>query len=310
MDAGTDEIARPSERGPTPHDRPGSASAPSNGSGDDASTIDVSAHLVYDVATDTSFVLAVGATQTEQQAVVSQRLTIEPALELESIGYGSAPTHEVVRFDAPPGRVEVDYAARVRIRPEIDRAGSLCELPFGRVPADAMPYLNPSRYCPSDLFVDAAQRWFGDVEPGFGRVTAVRDWVETNLDYVGGSTDATDDAATVLVQRAGVCRDFAHVMISLCRALGIPARYVAGYGLGVEPPDFHGFVEVFLSDRWYLMDPTGMAPPNGLVRIAHGRDAADAPFATFSGEATLVDKQVSVSAAIDHVDPDRPTSTT
>jgi transglutaminase-like putative cysteine protease len=115
--------------------------------------------------------------------------------------------------------------------------------------------------------------------------------------YTPGSTDASSSATDVLLQRAGVCRDYAHVAITLCRALGVPARYVSGYALGLEPQDFHGFFEAYLGGNWYLFDPTGMTLPNGVVRIRWGRDAADAPFATLVGRADLVDMSVVVKVA-------------
>jgi transglutaminase-like putative cysteine protease len=114
------------------------------------------------------------------------------------------------------------------------------------------------------------------------------------MDYVSGVTDSTTSTSDVLIHRAGVCRDFAHVAITMCRALGIPARYVAGYGLGVTPQDFHGFFEAYLDGEWWLFDPTGMAAVDQLVRIGYGRDAADASFATLVGEAELVSKVVTV----------------
>ena len=98
----------------------------------------------------------------------------------------------------------------------------------------------------------------------------------------------------MLLQRAGVCRDFSHVAITLCRAIGVPARYVSGYGVGVDPQDFHGFFEAYIGTNWYLFDPTGMAKSNTLVRIGFGRDAADAPFATLVGSADLLEKSISV----------------
>jgi transglutaminase-like putative cysteine protease len=101
----------------------------------------------------------------------------------------------------------------------------------------------------------------------------------------------------VLVQRAGVCRDFAHLSISFCRALGIPARYVAGYAPELQPPDFHGFFEAYLDGRWYLFDATKLAPVNGFVRIGTGRDAADASFATLVGAATMQNMMVSAVTA-------------
>jgi len=118
---------------------------------------------------------------------------------------------------------------------------------------------------------------------------------------VAGSTDARSSACDVLVQRAGVCRDFAHVALTLCRALSIPARYVSGYAVGLNPPDFHGFFEAYLGTRWYLFDATRMAPRDGLVRIGTGRDAADAAFATVIGAATLKDMTVSAQELTDEI---------
>jgi transglutaminase-like putative cysteine protease len=112
---------------------------------------------------------------------------------------------------------------------------------------------------------------------------------------VPGSTDSSSTAVDVLVQGAGVCRDYAHLGMALCRAMGIPARYVSGYAVDLEPPDFHGFFEVYLDQRWFLFDATRMAPLDGLVRIASGRDAADAAFATLVGAASLEHKVVSAT---------------
>lgn len=115
---------------------------------------------------------------------------------------------------------------------------------------------------------------------------------DQHLTYSLGSTDASTTACDVLVGRNGVCRDFAHVCIAICRALGIPARYVSGYAVELNPPDFHGFFEAYLGDRWFLFDATRLAQANGLVRIGYGRDAADTPFATIVGRARLVNKVV------------------
>ena len=132
---------------------------------------------------------------------------------------------------------------------------------------------------------------------GYSRVDQICNWVNANIDYVAGSTDASSSACDVLIQRAGVCRDFAHVSIALCRALGIPARYVSGYAVGLEPPDFHGFFEVYLDDRWYLFDATRMAPVSGLVRIGIGHDASDTSFANIVGQATMKFIKVEATSA-------------
>ena len=117
-----------------------------------------------------------------------------------------------------------------------------------------------------------------------------------HIEYLPGTTNASSGACEVLLQRAGVCRDFAHLSISLCRSLGIPARYVSAYAPGLDPPsDFHGVFEAYLGGRWYFFDATRMAPLNSLVRISTARDAADASFATIVGKASLTNMQVSAS---------------
>jgi len=118
-------------------------------------------------------------------------------------------------------------------------------------------------------------------------VQAIRDWVCGRTAFRPGSSNSSTSALDTLVEQAGVCRDFAHLMIALCRALNIPARFVTSidYGAAPElgPPDFHAFVEAFLGDRWYSFDPTGLTAPMALVRIGTGRDAADVSFATIFG---------------------------
>jgi transglutaminase-like putative cysteine protease len=125
------------------------------------------------------------------------------------------------------------------------------------------------------------------VDPGFSRVAAICDWINSNIDYQPGTSNVSTSACDVLIQRVGVCRDYAHLAIAFCRALCIPARYISGYAVGLQPPDFHGFFEAYLGSRWYLFDATRKAPVEGFVRIGTGRDAADASFATIVGEASL-----------------------
>ncbi len=167
------------------------------------------------------------------------------------------------------------------------------------MPSEVLPYLNPSRYCESDRLLRLARKEFGEAAPGYSRVAAICDWTHELLEYVAGSTNAGSSACDVLVQRAGVCRDFAHVALALCRALSIPARYVSGYAVGLIPPDFHGFFEAYLGTRWYLFDATRMAPRDGFVRIGTGRDAADAAFATVIGAATFQGMKVSAQELTD-----------
>jgi len=171
----------------------------------------------------------------------------------------------------------VRYAALADMSPEIERTGEVAEADLANVPAEVLTYMNPSRYCESDLLGRFAFEEFGHLERGYLRVQAITDWVFEHLDYVPGSTSATTTATEVLLKREGVCRDYAHLVISLCRGVGIPARYVSGYAVDLTPPDFHGFMEAYLDGQWYLFDPTRLASTLGLVRIGVGRDPNSAP---------------------------------
>jgi transglutaminase-like putative cysteine protease len=127
-------------------------------------------------------------------------------------------------------------------------------------------------------------------------VLKILDWIRTEIDYEPGVSDSETTAARTFIDRAGVWRDFTHMGITLCRASGIPARAVSAYAHQLTPPDFHAIFEVWLSDGWWLVDPTGLAPVEGLVRIACGRDAADIAFLTTQGRCELVRQSVTAEA--------------
>lgn len=264
------------------------------------SVLRIRASLEYELGSETSFYFSLVAAQTDHQLLRHEALVITPHHVADFLPYGIG-GHQLFRFTAQPGPLSIDYRATVELDPQRDDPHALAEVPFSALPSEVLVYLNPSRYCESDKLVGFAQRHFGSLAPGYKRVEAISQWVGEQMTYLPGSTDGSSSAADALLLRAGVCRDFAHVGISLCRALGIPARYLSGYGIGVEPQDFHGFFEAWLDGDWYLFDPTAMAPADGLVRIGLGRDAADAPFASFVGQASLTAKTITVER-----DPVRP----
>ncbi len=171
------------------------------------------------------------------------------------------------------------------------------ELPISELPDEVLRYLLPTRYCESDLLGAVARQTFCALPPGHQRVQRDLRWVHQNIEYRIGSTDATTTARDVFLQRAGVCRDFAHLSIALCRALNIPARLVSGYARFAEPPpDFHAVFEAYLGGRWVLFDPTQMVPVDQLVRVAHGLDAKDIAFATIYGPARMTGMSPEVEA--------------
>ena len=249
--------------------------------------------LEYEVTSPTHFWFNIEAGQHEVNRVVEERLTISPSVKVRHFCH--EPTgNRFFRLDAARGTLSVNYHARVELKPDPVPL-HLDESPVSAVPDDVLRYLMPSRYCESDLLSRAAQQLFGQITPGISRVHAIENWIHDSIAYLPGSSNSTTTAQEVFVQRAGVCRDFAHLGITLCRALNIPARLVVGYVHFTEPPqDFHALFEVWLSGRWVLFDASRMAPTSRLVRVGTGRDAKDVAFATLFGGVFMTRKELSV----------------
>lgn len=261
--------------------------------------VEVAAQLEYRVSTPASFIFGVACAATTRQKIRQETVEIDPpGIEFEWCELGE-PGHRSLRLRSDVGTLRLNYKATVELSPEIERPPVLDEVDHPFLPRNVLEYLNPSRYCESDRLNRYANKQFGNLTPGYARIEAVCDWVNGHLDYVAGSTNSSSSACDVLIQRAGVCRDYAHVAIAFCRSLGVPARYVSGYAVGLEPPDFHGFFEAFLGESWYLFDATRMAPVTGFVRIGVGRDAADTSVATINGFAQLDSMFVAASHAKD-----------
>lgn len=228
----------------------------------------LSARLWMEVADPTAFVLAVAPAR--PTAVVDERLEI--TLDGDRVAFRELQDAHGTRlqlFEAGSGRLEVRYGGTVQ--------GAIAPAPVE--PIDSVIYLRPSRYCESDAMVPFARERFGALA-GLELLRAVPEWVHRHLSYVPGSSSPTDGAQDTLDRAEGVCRDYAHLVITLFRALDVPARLVAVYAPGLEPMDFHAVVEVLVDGRWYVVDATRLAPRSSMVRIATGRDAADTAFLT------------------------------
>jgi len=254
-------------------------------------TIQVGCDLKYSVTHSTNFLFNVAAARTAQQTISGETLQLNPPIKYETSSIGMEDI-QVYRLYVEPCDLQLQYRATVDLRPENYDTSGIKEAAYSQLPPEVLPYLNPSRYCESDRLLRFALRKFGNAQPGFSRVNSICDWIYNNVDYQSGTTDETTGACDVFIQRAGVCRDFAHLAITLCRALCIPARYISGYAVALQPPDFHGCFEAYLGSRWYLFDATRMAPVEGFVRIGIGRDASDASFATIIGVSTLTSMAV------------------
>jgi transglutaminase-like putative cysteine protease len=198
------------------------------------------------------------------------------------------------RFTAPGGGFRILYDAVVEDSGEPDEVNTLArEVPVAELPDDVLGYLLGSRYCETDHLGDLAWQVFGPVPPGWARVQAIVDYVHNRLSFGYGYARPTRTAAQAHEERVGVCRDFAHLAITLCRCMNIPARYVNGYlgdiGVPVDPApmDFSAWLEVFLDGKWYTFDPRHNMPRIGRVVIARGRDATDVPLLHSFGQHRL-----------------------
>lgn len=265
--------------------------------------IRVRSRLVYEVETPTTLLVNVAAASAGQQTVLKEKFEVSPETPQTALPVGEE-RNRFVRLKLEPGTTTIKYAASVQLDPHTEDSPEVEETDYAKLPPQVLGYLNPSRYCESDRLANFAMAEFGNMERSHERVNAICDWVHDHIAYRSGTTTSLTTACDVLLQRAGVCRDFAHLGVSFCRALGIPARYVSGYACRLEPPDFHGFFEAFMDGRWYLFDPTKLAPTGGLVRIGVGRDASDVAFATIWGKAQLEEKMVSADAVDDDALPD------
>ncbi|MCW7540107.1 transglutaminase family protein [Aquabacterium sp. A7-Y] len=252
------------------------------------------------------FVLNIHPAHTQCQRVSAESLTLNQAISAE-VQTDPATGNRYTRLQAMPGLLNVSYKATVDLTHHRADPSMLAEVPVHRLPLHVMQYVYPSRYCESDRLGRLAIKEFGQLWQGHSRVQAIMDWVRRRVTYTPNVSNSRTSAVETLIEQAGVCRDFAHLMIALCRAVSIPARFATGtdYGVdaGVGPPDFHAYVEVYLGDRWYIFDPSGAGIPMGFVRIGTGRDAADVAFATIFGGVTPLHAPMVRAIAVE--DPER-----
>ncbi len=247
--------------------------------------LDVQLNYEIDVG-GADFIFNIHAARTAHQTVSEEKLRLSQAI-VPDIHTDPVSGNRYMRLHAQPGTLALAYTATVDIAHHCAQPSQLAEVPVHKLPPQVMSYLYPSRYCQSDRLIKFATREFGQLWQGYGRVQAICDWVRQHVVFTPNSSTSNTSAVDTLVEQVGVCRDFAHLMIALCRAVNIPARFVTGTDYGADPalgpPDFHAYVEAFVGNRWFIFDPSGTGIPMGFVRFGTGRDAADVAFATIFG---------------------------
>ncbi|MBC8056141.1 MAG: transglutaminase family protein [Rhizobiales bacterium] len=214
----------------------------------------------------------------EAQWLVSERYDFVPQVRITE--YVDAYGNLCQRFVVPKGRMTITIGAVVETEDVIVVDPQAVATPVAALPNETLQYLLQSRYCPSDKPEAETQalQIVGDLAPGYPQVEAIRGWIHTNIAYRYGVSNSATDALDTLAAGAGVCRDFSHIGITLCRALRIPARMVVGYLHRLDPMDLHAWFEAFIDGRWYTFDATQNEPRGGRVVVAYGHDAADVAF--------------------------------
>lgn len=260
--------------------------------------LNISTTALIEVPVETPALLQIEAISTEGlQTVERQSIVITPeprgsTSELVDL-YGN-PCRKVI-FQAGVSRIE--YAAVVSQSEE--RMSTLltqAETDVINLDPISLHFLLPSRYCASDRLTRLAADMFLQHKPGYARVLAICQWINEHVAYEYGVSNASTSGIDTLLERRGVCRDFAHLAISLCRALTIPARYVSGYCLNLQTPDFHAYFQAYIDGRWVSFDATELQPRPSLLQVAVGRDAADCAWCTMYGPGSTLSLTVDVQS--------------
>lgn len=232
-----------------------------------------SCDLTFEIGVPTPFVLMLRPRSGAQQWIAGEEYSLVPRVPVSEFtdNYGNL----CQRLLAPPGTFSIHTSAEVILAGSLDRAQDGPFIEIQNLPDNVLSYLLPSRYCESERFGQMATAITANQLLGYNQVGAIEDWVRSTIRYEPNDSDTPVSAAEVNSRQSGVCRDFAHLGIALCRSLSIPARMVVGYLYKLEPMDLHAWFEAYVAGRWYTFDPTQAKIRDGYVVLGYGRDAAD-----------------------------------
>ncbi len=264
--------------------------------------LDASCQLTYQTTEKVAVIFMLRPRSGSAQWVLREEFSIFPEAPMAEFSdvYGNL----CQRTMMPEGEFRVTVRYRVRVADHVDVNPDAPLTPVEALPTDVIQFLLPSRYCPSDLLSDVANSIVGHLPPNYLQAQEIHRWIQQEIRYVAESSNASTSAMETLESRCGVCRDFAHLGVALCRAMSIPARMVVGFLHELEPMDLHAWFEAFIGGRWYTFDATQPETKGNRIVIAYGRDAADVALATLFGDFILNEMRVSVSPAESHGDDD------
>ncbi|MEP7338219.1 MAG: transglutaminase family protein [Acidobacteriota bacterium] len=251
--------------------------------------------LDFEVSAPTPMILMLRPRSGYGQWVSREEYVIEPHVPVSE--YTDNHGNLCQRLVAPEGKFSITATATVDTADVIDISpGAVFVLP-ANLPDYALQFLLPSRYSQCDLLGQLALEIVGDAAPGYDQVEKIRSWIYQNIKYEYGTSNSSTSAVDTVQSRVGVCRDFAHLGLALCRSLNIPARMVVGYLHNLKPMDLHAWFEAYVGWQWHTFDPTDEKTLGNRITIAYGRDAADVALTTQFGPALLNDMKVWVNAA-------------
>ncbi|NJR70688.1 MAG: transglutaminase family protein [Synechococcales cyanobacterium CRU_2_2] len=257
--------------------------------------LEVGCKMQFHAQTETPVVLMLRPRSLPGQWVVWERYVLEP--HCPSSEYSDSYGNLCQRLMIPAGKFELAVTAEIATDSDIAVDPTAMFVPIEHLPSSVLRFLLPSRYCESDRLFDLAVAVTQDASPGYSQVESIRRWIYENFEYQYGSSDASTSALDIVATQQGICRDFAHLGISLCRSLNIPARMVVGYLYNLKPMDQHAWFEAYVGDRWYSFDATQAEPRGNRVVLAHGRDAADVALVTQFGPLSLETMEVWVRSS-------------
>lgn len=263
---------------------------------------EVTSKIQYQALSPSTLLLNIQPFRSLNQIIVEETFTSAPELQMKEL-LSVAGEKRFKIIDIPnTGDISIEYKAIVENEVKVVPAHRLEDVTISLMPASALSYLNPSRYCQSDKLYKFAYNKFGKINHAFEKVMAIREWIYNNVEYSGGYTTPQTSAFDTITEQVGVCRDFAHLGIALCRALTIPARYFTGYAYQLQPPDFHACFEAYLGGYWIIIDATKLVPINGLIKIATGADATDTALASIFGNLQFQNLEVNAGLLSDELD--------
>ena len=235
--------------------------------------LNTSCTFKFYISEPTPFIFMLRVQSNSNQFIISEEFNVKPNIEITQFQdiYGNF----YQRLVAPPGKFRLQSNTKVILKDNCNDAFAKEFIEVDKLPQDVLLYLLPSRFCESDRFNQMACEITQGLALGYEQVLAITTWIQNNIVYESSLSDIHVSAIEVNNRKYGVCRDFAHLAIALCRSISIPSRIVVGYLHELEPMDMHAWFEVYIGNDWYRFDATQLEEKTGYVVVAYGRDASD-----------------------------------